>query len=152
MAWMVITWVHITAAMFWIGGMLFFVLVFIPSLQEDLSNTQKTALISRVGKRFRKSGWIALGVLFGSGLLSLYHRGLSLSDYGRPLWIKLSLVFLMVSLSFLHDVVLGPKSIRISQTTTGPHRLQIIVRWMARFNLIVGLLVVLAAVYLVHAS
>ncbi len=148
---MIIIWIHLVAAMFWIGGMLFFVLVFIPSLQEDLSNTQKTALISRVGKRFRTSGWIALGILFGTGLLSLYHRGLSLADYGKPLWIKLALVFLMVSLSFLHDMVLGPRSIRISQTTTGSHRLRIMVRWMARFNLIVGLLVVLAAVYLVHA-
>ncbi|MFQ5579999.1 MAG: DUF4149 domain-containing protein [Nitrospiria bacterium] len=149
---MIVTWIHVIAAMFWIGGMLFFVLVFIPSVREGLSDTQKTALISRVGKRFRTCGWIALGLLIGTGLLILYLGGLSLSDYGRPLWIKLSLVFLMISLSFLHDVVLGPRSIRVSQITTGPHRLQIIVRWMARFNLLVGLLVVLAAVYLVHAS
>ncbi len=147
---MIIIWVHIIAAMFWIGGMLFFALVFIPSVKDVLSSTQKTALISRVGKRFRTGGWIALGVLFITGLLRLHFNGLSLSEYGRALWIKLFLVFLRVSLSFLHDVILGPRSIRISQTTTGPHRLQIIVRWMARFNLLVGLLVVLAAVYLVH--
>ncbi|MFQ5780797.1 MAG: DUF4149 domain-containing protein [Nitrospiria bacterium] len=149
---MMVTWVHIIAAMFWIGGMLFFASVLIPSIQTGLSDAQKTALISRIGKRFRTGGWIALATLFFTGLLGLYHKGLSLQEYGRPFWIKLFLVFLMVLLSLLHDVVLGPKSIRISRSTTGPHRLQKIVKWMARFNLIVGLFIVLAAVYMARAT
>lgn len=149
MFWMIIVWIHLIAAMFWIGGMLFFSIVLIPSLKGTPTAERKN-LVSRIGRQFRMSGWIALGLLIVTGIVRLYHRGIPLHSYGSALLVKLLLVLVMVSLTLLHDFILGPKSMRMSRTTSGSFPLQNTVRWMARFNLLVGLFVVLAAVYMGH--
>lgn len=146
MFWMILIWIHVTAAMFWIGGMLFFAIVLVPSLR-GLPILQKTELMSRIGQRFRKTGWISLGVLLVTGLLQLYRLGIP-AFMGGWVWAKLVMVVLMVSLTLLHDLVLGPRSIEISRANPTPHPLQGTVRWMARFNLIIGLFIVLASVYM----
>lgn len=142
---MILIWIHLLAAMLWIGGMLFFAMVLVPSLRA-LPPPQKTELISQIGQRFRKIGWIALGILLVTGFLRLYHLGLPVSMRG---WLgaKLAMVILMVSLTLLHDLVLGPRSIEISRANPAPHPLRGAVRWIARLNLVVGILIVLAAVY-----
>ena len=147
MFWMIIIWIHILAAMFWIGGMLFFVLVLVPILR-DLSVGQKMDLMSRVGKRFRKAGWVSLAILLLTGFLNLYHRGIPPSEYGSALWIKLSLFVVMVSLTLLHDFALGPRSIQSGRSGAGRSSLQSMTRWVARFNLLIGLFIILAAVYM----
>lgn len=146
MFWMILIWIHISAAMFWIGGMLFFSIVLIPSLRK-MPPADRAGLMSEIGRRFRLTGWTALGILLVTGLLRVYHLGLPLRMEG---WfgMKLALIALMISLTLLHDIVLGSRSIRISRSTAAPHRLQRTVRWMARLNLLVGLFIVLAAVYL----
>ena len=146
MFWMILIWIHITAAMFWVGGMLFFSMVLVPSLSR-LPIGQRRELMSQIGQRFRKTGWISLGVLLVTGLLQLYRLGIP-AFMGGWLWAKLAMVVLMVSLTLLHDLVLGPRSIEISRANPAPHPLQQTVRWMARFNLIIGLFIVLASVYL----
>ncbi|MFQ5542846.1 MAG: DUF4149 domain-containing protein [Nitrospiria bacterium] len=150
MSQVIVMWVHLIAAMFWIGGMLFFAIVLVPCLRSGLPENQRTELISRVGLRFRGCAWILIGMLLVTGLFRLYQNGIPLSQYGRPLSIKLSLVFILMTLSVLHDFVLGPKSIALSRTLSRPHPLQKTVRWIARINLLVGLMIVLAAVSLVH--
>ncbi|HLG21788.1 MAG TPA: DUF2214 family protein [Candidatus Manganitrophaceae bacterium] len=147
MFWMIVVWIHIMAAMFWVGGMLFFVIVLVPVLR-DLSVGQKMDLMSRVGKRFRKAGWVSLGVLLLTGLLNLYHRGIPLSEYGSAFWIKLSLFVVMVSLTLLHDFALGPRSIQSGRSGAGRNSLLSVTRWVARFNLVIGLFIILAAVYM----
>ncbi|MFY9270908.1 MAG: DUF4149 domain-containing protein [Candidatus Manganitrophaceae bacterium] len=142
---MILIWIHILAAMFWIGGMLFFSMVLVPSLL-GLPSEQRTELISRIGQRFRKAGWISLGILLVTGLLQVYHLGLPVFMEGW-LWAKLSMVILMVSLTLLHDFVLGPRAVEISRANPGPRSLRGTVRWLPRLNLVVGILVVLAAVY-----
>lgn len=146
MFWMIVIWIHITAAMFWVGGMLFFSMVLVPSLR-GLPIGQRSELMSRIGQRFRKTGWISLGVLLVTGLLQLYRLGMPAFMEGW-FWAKLAMVVLMVCLSILHDLVLGPRSIEMSRANPTPHPLQQTVRWMARFNLLVGLAIVLASVYL----
>ena len=172
MLWMILIWIHITAAMFWIGGMLFFSIVLVPSLR-GLPIGQRSEVMSRIGRRFRKTGWISLGVLLVTGLLQLYRLGIPVF-MGGWIWAKLVMVVLMVSLTLLHEFVLGPRSIEMSRkvgpgaqnygaplkvgpgaqnygaqlANPTPHPLQRTVRWMARFNLIIGLFIVLASVYL----
>ncbi len=143
---MLIIWIHILAAMFWIGGMLFFSLVLIPSM-SGLSSPERNGFMSRIGAHYRRASWISLSILLITGLTRLYQLGFSPLTAGNWIWAKLALVLLMFMLTLLHDLVLGPKSIQISRSTTGPHPLQQTVRWMARLNLVVGLFVVLAAVY-----
>ncbi len=146
-----VTWFHVIAAMFWIGGTLFFSIVLIPSLSgSELPEKQKLELISRIGKRFRFCGWHSLGALVLTGALRLYMNGIPLSSYGTSLFFKLFLVVVVVLLTLIHDFILGPKSIALSRQRQGPHALQKTVRWVARLNLVLGLLVVLAAVFLVH--
>ncbi len=143
---MIVIWIHVAAAMFWIGGMLFFAIVLVPSLR-GLPIGQRRELMSQIGLRFRKTGWIALSILLVTGLLQLYRLGIP-AFMGGWLWAKLAMVVLMVCLSILHDLVLGPRSIEISRANPAPHPLQRTVRWMARFNLVIGLFIVLASIYL----
>lgn len=145
MFWMILIWVHILAAMFWIGGMLFFSLVLVPSLR-GLPPPQRADLMSRIGQRYRRAGWISLAVLLATGLLRLYQLGFAPLAADGWIWTKLALVLVMIGLTLLHDLLLGPRSIQISRSGT-PHPLQQIVRWTARLNLVIGLFVVLAAVY-----
>jgi uncharacterized membrane protein len=143
---MILIWIHILAAMFWIGGMLFFSLVLVPSLR-GLPASQRADLMSQIGQRYRRAGWISLAVLLVTGLLRLYQLGFAPLATDGWIWTKLALVLVMIGLTLLHDLLLGPRSIQISRSTAAPHPLQQNVRWMARLNLVIGLFVVLAAVY-----
>lgn len=143
---MLILWIHILAAMFWIGGMLFFSLILVPSLGA-LPRSDRTELMGRIGQRYRKAGWISLAILLATGLIRLYHLNWLPLTGGRWIWAKLALILLMLIMTLLHDLILGPRSIRISQLCGASHPLQTRVRWMARFNLLIGLLVVFAAIY-----
>lgn len=142
-----IVWIHMLAAMFWIGGMLFFSLVLISSLR-GLPPPQRTDLMSRIGQRYRRAGWISLAVLLVTGLLRLYRLGFVPLAADGWIWAKLALVLVIVGLTLLHDLILGPRSIQRSRSTERPHPLQRTVRWIARLNLVIGLFVVLAAIYL----
>ncbi len=53
---LIVTWIHVIAAMLWVGGMLFFSLVLVPSLKPGLSEVLRSDLMSRVGLRFRVVG------------------------------------------------------------------------------------------------
>lgn len=146
MIWMILIWIHLLAAMFWIGGMLFFAMVLVPTLRA-LPLPQKAELINRIGPRFRKTGWISLGILLATGLFQLYRLGPPVFAEGW-LWVKLFLIVLMVSFTLLHDLVLSPRSVEINRANPGPHLRQETARWLPRLNLAAGILVVLAAVYL----
>lgn len=146
---LILTWIHVIAAMLWIGGMLFFSLVLAPCL-KGLTETFRADLMSRVGKRFRLAGWISIGVLFATGLLRLYQEGHPLDTYGVAFSTKLVLVVVMVALTLLHDLVLGPKSVALSRLTGRTGTFQKKVRLMARFNLLIGLLIVYAAISFVR--
>jgi len=146
-----VTWFHVIAAMFWVGGTLFFSIVLIPSLSKvALPEKQKVALISQIGLRFRVYGWFSLGVLALTGSIRLYQNGSPLSSYGLSLPLKLSLVVAVVLLTLAHDFFLGKKAIAMSRKGQNPNSFKKVVRWIARLNLVLGLLVVLAGVFLVH--
>ncbi len=147
---LVVTWIHVAAAMFWIGGMLFFSIIVIPSLNNNISREIRKDLIRRLGRRFRVLGWIAFVMIFITGMIRFSHMGLSLEGSGDALKIKLILVFLMVLLTLLHDFILRLKSYAPFGMALGPNTGLKIVRFMARLNLLVGLLIVLAAVFFVR--
>lgn len=143
---MLVLWIHMLAAMFWIGGMLFFSLVLVPSL-EGMAHSERIELMGRIGRRYRRAGWISLAILLATGLIRLSHLSWLPLTAGRWIWAKLALIVLMLGMTLLHDLVLGPQSIRISRSSGAPHPLQKWVRWMARFNLFIGLFVVFTAIY-----
>jgi putative copper resistance protein D len=139
---LVLRFVHVLAAVTWIGGMVFIALVLVPTLRGLDDATLRSRLVQDAGIRFRRVAWIALALLLISGLGNLWMRPYLL---GLPHFqIKLGLVGTALALSALHDFVLGP---RAGQPDADP-RLRVRASWLARGNVIVVLLVVLLGLML----
>lgn len=125
---------HVLAALVWIGGMLFVALVLVPVIRAQADPALRARLFHQVGVRFRAVGWAALGVLLATGLANLWMRPYLLT-LTRFQW-KLGLVVLVLALSALHDFVIGPRVV-------ADPRLRPWASWLARANVLVVLLVVL---------
>jgi len=143
---------HILSAIFWIGGMLFLVLVVAPFLQSLPDPKERSKIYQTVGKKYRFYGWVAIITLLCTGPIMLYtfygispsgifSRQLHASPFGRTLAIKLTLVAIIVTTSLIHDFWLGPKARSSPRFTT-------IAKIFGRGNLIIALLIVVFAVFL----
>ncbi len=144
-------WLHIIAAIFWIGGMLFLTLVIAPFLKGIEDPKERSRIYQVVGTRFRFWGWIAIALLLLTGPLNLHLMGIPLErlldggfyqgPYGKTLIVKLVFVAIIVATSFLHDFVFGPKARNSSYYGN-------ISRWIGRGNLLMALLIAFLAVAL----
>ncbi len=154
----VVVWLHLLAAVSWIGGMVFLSLVLVPALTCEGISVQRAALFRVIAFRFRALVWVSVMVLVITGPILLAHRGLSLlqpSRWPAVLTAKFSLVLLLLALTGAHDFVVGP---RVSQVQLLPEsdrteidRLLIAWSpWLARFSLLLALMVLLLAVALVR--
>lgn len=113
---------HILAAVIWIGGMLFLALVVVPTTR-GLPPDERAALFGAVGRRFRTVGWTCIGVLLMTGVVNTAYRGVTLenlfsatlwgSPFGTTLALKLGVVAVLLALSVYHDFVIGPRSVRL---------------------------------------
>ena len=153
---------HIVAATVWIGGMLFLALVIAPATRH-LPPTERAPLFSVVGRRFRLVGWICIALLIATGLANVAYRGVrwddvlsgrfSGSEFGRVLAIKLALVAVMLLLSLLHDLLLGPASAAAQHDPALRQHAAALRRrasWVGRVNVVFGVVVVALAVALVR--
>ena len=141
---LVLRWLHIVAAMTWIGGMLFIALVLVPVTRRIDDTALRTRLVHAIGLRFRTVGWIALGVLVGTGLGNLWLvPGLLHSP--RFQW-KLGLVTLALILSAVHDFALGPRA----GAPGAPPAARARASWIARVNVLVVLVVVMLGLSLLR--
>lgn len=139
------------AAIFWIGGMLFLMLVIAPFLATIDDPKKKSEIYQVVGTKFRFWGWVAIIILLVTGPLNLFLLGVSKVDlltlsfygspYGKALLVKLMFVVMIVMTSLLHDFWLGPRA------RNTPGFLQI-ARVVGRGNFILALFIVLFAVIL----
>ena len=129
--------VHVLAALVWIGGMLFIALVLVPVARGFNDPPLRARLFHAAGVRFRVVGWIALGLLLVTGLGNLWLRPylLTLPQFQ----VKLGLVVVALALSAIHDFVVGP---RAGRPGADP-RLRTQASWLGRVNLVVVLVVVL---------
>lgn len=110
---------HILAAVTWIGGMLFLVLVVVPWLRRG-NRAQGAAFLRETGVRFRTVGWTCFGILIVTGTFNLWMRGVQLSDFVRAEWLgspfgrsviyKLATFALVLMVSAVHDFVIGPRA------------------------------------------
>src|SRR2546426_6219415 len=62
-------WLHILAAVIWIGGMLFLSLVAVPVLRQVDSPLLRADLFRKMAWRFRRLVWICLAVLILTGIV-----------------------------------------------------------------------------------
>ncbi len=158
-------YIHILAAMVWIGGLLFMVLVIVPILRNPSSKGQAATFIRKVGVQFRWVGWIALSILVITGIINLGFRGYHWVDFidgdlwrgsfGHNLAIKLGCVLVVLVISAIHDFRIGPRATKFWQEQPdGPEvkRLRGQAKMIGRLNLILGLIIVFEAVMLVRGS
>lgn len=154
--------VHVLAALFWLGGMFFLALVGAPVLRELDDRRLRARLFAALGRRFRTAGWWAIAVLLVTGTLNLHFNGVLrlqvLTDpafwatgYGTTLAWKLAGVAAMLVVSAVHDFVVGP---RASAEAGGGRRdgSRELASWLARLNALLGIAVVIAAVYLARGG
>jgi putative copper export protein len=133
-----VRFLHLAAALTWVGGMLFVALVLVPVSRRLEDPLLRRRLMHDAGVRFRAVGWVAMGVLVATGLVNIWLRP-ELLTLGR-FWVKVGLVALAIVLSALHDFVLGPRASR----PDAPPSARPAASWVARMNLVL----VLGIVYL----
>ena len=133
-----VRFVHLTAALTWVGGMVFVALVLVPVTRGLEDPGLRRRLMHEAGVRFRLVGWLAIAVLLATGLLNIWLRPelLTLTRF----WVKVALVALAIVFSVLHDFVLGPRAGRPDASPL----MRPAASWIARVNI----LLVLAVLYL----
>lgn len=162
-AYLISVWLHIIAAMTWIGGMLFLVTVLVPMLRSAEMRPKAAELFHVIGVRFRVVGWVALTTLIITGTFNITIRGYTLGQivsldvfagpWGKTLAHKLGCVGLILILSGLHDFWLGPKATRLARGGAAPEereRFRRVASLMGRATLLLALAVVAFAVALVR--
>lgn len=162
----VVVLIHVLAAFVWLGGMFFIALVMVPALRRLEPPEKRTEILSLAAIRFRLVSWVAIFVILITGVINSANHGITIqtissgeflsSHFGKTLTLKVLLVFVMIVLSAAHDFVLGPKLNELmgkSGSKSPPETITLVrkrkvVSWLARFNALLGVLVVACAVML----
>ena len=150
---------HILAAVSWVGGMIFLSLVLAPLVRSRKAVPEFMALFRSAALRFRPIVWVAMAILVMTGPMLLSLRGVAVaspSSWPGIVIVKLMLVALLLFLTLLHDLVLGPQVSRVSaipesQRTTGEQLVFKTARWLPRLSLLIALAVVMTAAMLARS-
>ena len=155
-------WVHILAAIVWIGGMLLLVLVVVPWLRKG-GRVDAGIFLRETGERFSKVGWVCFGLVLVTGTFNLWFRGVRLSNFtsaewlqspfGKTVVVKLSAFVLVLIVSAVHDFVVGPRATRAIEADArseqaGRERRR--ASMLGRVNVLLALILVAAGVMLVR--
>ncbi|MGE3447818.1 MAG: CopD family protein [Microbacteriaceae bacterium] len=109
--WSLVRFVHVVAAMGWVGGQLLLSAVVLPVLRSRLPPAERVPLVRQTAQRFAviANGGL-LPALVATGIALAWHRGVtfgSIDDpgYGRLLGIKLVLVVVSIALAAVHGTI-----------------------------------------------
>ncbi len=151
-------WLHIVAAVIWIGGMLFLSLVAVPVLRQVEPPLLRMNLFRAMARRFRGLVWICIAILVltGIGNVLFYGNTFPGSAYMKVLYIKLGLVAILVGLGLLQDFVIGPRAGRaLSRDGLPPTEtdrfMVTLAPWVGRFNLLLGVVILVLAAALTRS-
>lgn len=155
--------IHITSAIFWIGGMLFTAGVLVPASRNKLLKDKKGAFFTLVGRKFSRISWVLFLVLIITGITNLLTRGYSIDQlltvtfwtdiYGGYLLVKLLVFGLVLIVSGIHDFYAGPKAAKLmDEQPNHPQtkRMRKISSWLGRLNLLLGLIILYYAIRLLR--
>ena len=157
---LLIRWLHVAAAVAWIGGNLILAMVIVPYFKKSVAPVERIRILTRIGKQFEPIVWVCVMILFFSGLFNVFRAvggdAESIKLFMRTLGIKLILFLILVILTFIHSFGLGPKLVRAIEALDPdvqelPEEIDKIRRSMAIVSSLMGfvsLLVLLAAVAL----
>jgi len=100
----ILTWLHLLAASIWVGGTLFIAIVLNPVLKQEMQDSARLNIITKVGKRFNKVAVPVVAVLLSTGVYKalLLPSTLYLTTYGIILTVKISVVISMLIVWFIH--------------------------------------------------
>jgi uncharacterized membrane protein len=157
--WFAAVSLHVLAAVAWIGGMLFLSVVLVPLLRREQATLEQIALFRFAARRFRIVVWLSIVVLFSTGPVLLQARQVSLTvphDWPPLVRIKIALVTVLLFLTVAHDFFLGQRVNRIRaisdmERTRFDTLLLESSTWIPRLAVIVGILVLLAAIGLARS-
>lgn len=141
-AWSVVRFLHVTAAIVWVGGQLTLSLVVTPAARRALGPPELVALLRASGTRFaRLANRFVLPLAVATGIALASHRGVALGDltkagYGRTLGTKIVVVAVTIALALVHGAVARRGNRRVG-------------RYLAMTTLATSLVIILLATALV---
>ncbi len=110
-----VLWIHVIAAVTWVGGNLILAMVIVPHFRQSLPPIQRITLLMQIGKRFEPVVWVCIGVLFFTGIVNIFFSvditsPSPISDaFMRTLLIKIGLFFVLIILTVLHSMIFAPR-------------------------------------------
>jgi uncharacterized membrane protein len=110
----VVTWIHLLAAITFIGGWMFIQFVVRPSLTEGKAkppSMEAMEMAKKVGQRFKTVGWVSLMALVFTGASQLLDESGSArieTSWGLIMMLKLFVFAIVGGLIFVHDLILDP--------------------------------------------
>lgn len=157
---LLVRWLHIIAAVIWIGGNLMMAMVVVPYFKRSVTPVERIQILSQIGRRFEPIVWGCVLVLFFSGLVNIFLSFPNLAGLAdvflRTLFIKLLFFVILIVLTAIHSFVIGPRISRAvdaleAGTEELPHHIEKMRHWMTVVSSLIGvfsLLILLAAVAL----
>ena len=150
---LLILWLHIIAAVIWIGGNLVMAMVIVPYFKRSTSPVEQIKILTQIGRGFEPIVWGCVLVLIFSGMSNILVSGMP------DMWIlliKLIFVFILIILTGAHSFIMGPRLAQAVEalepnTEELPENVEKMRSQMAVVSSLVGvfsLLVLLAAVAL----
>ncbi len=111
---LLILWLHITAAVVWIGGNLVMAMVIVPYFKRSVSIVERLKILTQIGKGFEPVVWGCVLILIFTGICNIFSSGVLgsselLGSFMRTLGIKLILVLLLIILTGIHGFIMGPR-------------------------------------------
>ena len=150
MLYLLIKWIHLLAAVAWIGTMFANFFIYIPVISNQLDPPSAGKLIGTVMKRIRVLVYICitLFILAGVLLVSLYGSNMGPIRVGDPWFLyffgKMLVFLIMVVLAVYAFEVLAPRITRLSAKGPSPilGRLQKRQKIVALIGFILGILII----------
>ena len=155
---LLIRWLHVTAAVVWIGGNLILAMVIVPYFKKSAAPVERIRILTRIGKQFEPIVWVCVIILIFSGLFNVFRAvggdTEAVKLFMRTLGIKLILFLILAILTWFHGFIMGPRLRQAvealdPETQELPEEIDKMRRSMAVVSSLMGivsLLVLLAAV------
>jgi uncharacterized membrane protein len=129
----IVLWIHILAAVAFIGPQIFLVVAAMPALRT-VADVKVRAQVTRVmTMRFGILGGAALVVLLVTGMINYAHasdeKSLDFKRYFIAMQIKLTLVALVVLMTILHGAVFGRRLQQLQETGASEAEIAATRRW-----------------------